>query len=266
LGRKRPQDYPLEIMEMSLKRIEKRTDKSIRPWIQGFWYTAREINAQINGVANARTAGWSVWNPGGHYANTYEALARRLNQIFPEPQFYPSIAEIGARNQRIIPGNSRVVNLTNYKQGYSIISLERPGTQKNPAYSSLIEVLETLDEGIMDRILSVRQIPFSRRTAKYSKKLRLADLLCRDLQTDPHLLRPRPVYIDWHNNCRFTLIIPRERLSDYQDAGEAVFATERDFLAEMTGSARLKNLHQTGRHGGRPYSDQAWNRNSGNSP
>ncbi len=237
LGRQQPQDYPLEIMEMSLKRLRKRTDKVIRPWIQGFWYTAREIDAQINGLANAGTIDWSVWNPTGNYATTYETLARRLNQTFPEPQFYPSLAEIASREQRIIPGNSRLVNLTNYKKGYSIISLEKPGTHQKPAYTTLIQVLETLDEGIMDHILTIREVSFSRRTARYSKKLWLADLLCRDLQTEPRLLRPRPVYIDWHNNCRFTLTIPQERLSSYRAAGEAVFAADRDILAGMTWSA-----------------------------
>jgi hypothetical protein len=237
LGRQTPGDYPLEIMEMSLKRLRKRTDKSIRPWIQGFWYSTRKINAQINGLANAQTTDWSVWNPGGNYATTYAALARRLNQTFPEPQFYPSLAEIASRDQRIIPGNSRVVNLTDYKNGYSIISLEKPGTHKTPAYATLIQVLETLDEGIMDHILTIRRIPFSRRTARYSKKLWLADLFCRDLQTEPRLLRPRPVYIDWSNDCRFTLAIPRERLSSYRAAGEAVFTADRDILAGMTWSA-----------------------------
>ena len=231
LGHLQPGDYPLEIMEMSLKRLQKRTDKAVRPWIQGFWYTPEQINAQLNGLANAGTAGWSVWNPSGNYTPTYAALARRLNQTFAEPQFYPSLAEIGQREQRIIPGSSRVVNLTDYKQGYSIISLEKSGTRNKPAYATLIQVLETLDEGIMDRILTMRQIPFSRRTAKYAKKLRLADLLCRDLQTDPRLLRPRPVYIDWNKDCRFTLTIPRERLSNYRAAGEAVFAADRDILA-----------------------------------
>lgn len=218
-------------MEASLNRIQKRTDKTIRPWIQGFWYTPGQINAQLNGLARTGTASWSVWNPSGNYSPTYEALARRLNQIFPEPQFYPSLTEIAQRNQRIIPGNSRVVNLTNYQQGYSIISLEAPRTNNRPAYATLIQVLETLDEGIMDRILTARQVPFSRRTARYSKKLWLADLLCRDLQIDPHLLRPRPIYIDWREDCRFTRTIPPERLSSYRTAGEVVFATDHKVLA-----------------------------------
>jgi hypothetical protein len=218
-------------METSLNRIQKRTDKIIRPWIQGFWYTPDQINAQLNGLVNARASSWSVWNPSGNYSPTYEALAQRLDQTFPEPQFYPSLTEISQRDQRVIPGSSRVVNLTNYKQGYSIISLEETRNKKRPAYATLIQVLETLDEGIMDQILTTRQVPFSRRTAKYSKKLWLADLLCRDLQIDPHVLRPRPIYIDWHHNCRFTQRIPRERLSSYRTAGELVFATDRDVLA-----------------------------------
>jgi hypothetical protein len=233
LGQQNPGDYPLEIMELSLKRIQKRTDKIIRPWLQGFWYTPEQINAQLEGLANAETASWTVWHPSGNYASTYETLARRLNQTFPEPQFYPSIGEISQRDQRIIPGSTRVVNLTNYKQGYSIISLEESGNKNRSAYSTLIQVLETLDEGIMDRILTTRQIPFSRLTAKYSKKLWLADLICRDLQINPHALRPRPIYIDWQNNCQFTRAIPRARLSSYRAAAKAVFAKDRDIFAGM---------------------------------
>jgi hypothetical protein len=233
LGQQHPEDYPLEIMETSLNRIQKRTDKIIRPWIQGFWYTPGQINAQLNGLANAKTASWSVWNPSGSYSTTYAALAQRLDQTFPEPQFYPALTEIEHRDPRIIPGNSRVVNLTNYKQGYSIISLEASGNKNRPAYTTLIQVLETLDEGIMDQILKTRQVPFSRRTAKYAKKLRLTDLLCRDLNINPRLLRPRPIYIDWHKTCRFTRNIPPDRLSSYQTAGEAVFATNRNILAGM---------------------------------
>ena len=123
--------------------------------------------------------------------------------------------------------------MTDYKQGYSIISLEASKNKKGPAYATLIQVLETLDEGIMDHILTTRQVPFSRRTAKYSKKLWLADLLCRDLEIDPRLLRPRPIYIDWHHNCRFTRSIPQERLSSYRTAGEVVFATDHKVLARV---------------------------------
>jgi hypothetical protein len=241
LGQQNPGDYPLEIMELSLKRIQKRTDKTIRPWIQGFWYSPAEINAQLNGLANAKTASWSVWNPSGNYSPTYAALAARLNQTFPEPQFYPSLAEIGQRDQHIILGRARVVNLTNFKQGYSIISLEASGNKNRPAYTTLIQVLETLDEGIMDKILATRQIPFTRKTGKYSKKLQLAGLLCRDLQIDPRVLRPKPIYIDWQNGCRFSRTIPHQPLIDYQAAGKAFLAGDRDIYATNPASTSVRN-------------------------
>jgi hypothetical protein len=49
LGQQKPGDYPLEIMETSLNRIQKRTDKIIRPWIQGFWYTPVKRSCQREG-------------------------------------------------------------------------------------------------------------------------------------------------------------------------------------------------------------------------
>jgi hypothetical protein len=241
LGQQNPGDNPLEIMELSLKRIQNRTDKTIRPWIQGFWYSPAEINAQLNGLANAKTASWSVWNPSGNYSPTYAALAARLNQTFAEPQFYPSITEIEQRDQHIILGRARVVNLTNYKQGYSIISLEAPGNKNRPAYATLIQVMETLDEGIMDKILATRQIPFTRRTGKYSKKLQIAELLCRDLQIDPHGLRPKPIYINWQNGCRFSRTIPHQPLIDYQTASEVFLAGDREIYATKPGPTSVQN-------------------------
>jgi hypothetical protein len=83
----------------------------------------------------------------------------------------------------------------------------------------------------MDRILTTREIPFSRITGKYKKKLHLADLLCQDLQIDARVLRPKPIYVDWQNDCRFTPTIPPDRLSNYRIAGEAAFAKDRDIYA-----------------------------------
>ena len=233
LGRQNPAEFPLEIMELSLKRIKKRTDKRIRPWLQGFWYTPDEINAQIDGVALAENKSWSVWNPAGNYRATYEAISERLNQIFPEPKFYPSLAEISDKAERIIAGNSRIVNLTSYSQGYTIISLDEAKTGDARSYSTLIQVLGTMDEGIMDRILTTRDIPFSTLTGKYKKKLHLAALLCRDLQINARVLRPKPIYVDWQNDCRFTPTIPADRLSNYRIAGEAAFAKDHDIYATL---------------------------------
>jgi len=236
LGRQNPAESPREIMELSTKRMQKRTNKKIRPWIQGFWYTPEDINAQIDGLSQAHTNSWAVWNPSGNYSATYAAIAKSLNQVFPEPQFYPSVTEICQNDERVIPGISKIVNLTNYKQGYTIISLEASAKGVGKSYSTLIQVLGTLDEGIMDRILNAREVPFSRLTGKYKKKLRLADLLCRDLQIDPRVLRPKPIYIDWQNDCRFTRTVPQDRLSNYRIAGEAAFAKDRDIYARHPNS------------------------------
>jgi hypothetical protein len=159
----------------------------------------------------------------------------RINQVFPEPQFYPSVTEIGQNEERVIPGKSKIVNLTNYKQGYTIISLEKSTKGVGKSYSTLNKVLRTMDEGIIDRILTAREVPFSRLTSKYKKKSHLVDLICGDLQINPRVLRPRPIYIDWQNDCKFTHTIPRDRLSNYRFAGEAAFAKDRDIYAKSPG-------------------------------
>ena len=234
LGKKNPGQYPQEIMELSMKRMKSRTGKIIRPWVQGFWYKPGDINAQLDGIAVAGTTGWSVWNPSGNYSTTYKALALRLNQTFPAPQFYPSVAELNQNDERIIPGHHRIVNFTNYTLGYSIVSLEESKNGGKGAYSTLIQVLETLDEGIMDRILATREIPFSRQTCKYNKKVRLAELLCSDLQLDPRRLRPKTIYIDWQNGCRFSDEIPENRLVNYRIAAEETFAKDHDIYAILS--------------------------------
>jgi hypothetical protein len=234
LGKRKPQDYPLEIMELSMKRMKSRTGKVIRPWVQGFWYKPCDINAQLDGLSAGGTTGWSVWNPSGNYSTTYKALAVRLNQTFPAPQFYPSVAEIIHNDERTIPGHHRVVNFTNYKQGYSIVSLEQSENGSRRVYSTLIQVLETLDEGIMDRILATRAIPFSRLTCKYNKEVNLAELICQDLRIDPRRLRPQAIYIDWQNGCRFTRTIPEDRLINYRIAAEATFSKDQDIYAVLS--------------------------------
>jgi len=234
LGKKKPGEYPQEIMELSMKRMKSRTGRIIRPWVQGFWYKPVDINAQLDGISVGGTTGWSVWNPSGNYSTTYRALAVRLKRTFPAPKFYPSVREIIHNDTRIIPGDHRVVNFTNYKQGYSIVSLEESRNGVKSAYSTLIQVLETLDEGIMDRILASREIPFSGLTSKYNKKLRLADLLCNDLQIDPRRLRPKTIYIDWQNACRFTRTIPENRLIHYRIAAEAMFSKDDDIYAILS--------------------------------
>jgi hypothetical protein len=240
LGKQNPGESPHEIMALSTRRLQKRTGKQIRPWIQGFWYKPEDITAQIDGLSQAQTNSWSVWNPTGNYTATYAAIAARLNQVFPEPQFYPSVTEICRNENRVIPGKKRIVNLTNYKQGYTIISLEESSIGAGRSYSTLIQVLGTLDEGIMDQILTARDVPFSRLTGKYKKKLCLADLLSQDLEINPRGLRPGPIYVDWQNDCRFTQDIPRERLIKYRLAGETAFAKDRDIYARVSDPEPVK--------------------------
>jgi hypothetical protein len=234
LGKKEPGKYPQEIMELSMKRMKRRTGKIIRPWVQGFWYQPSDINAQLDGLSASGASGWAVWNPSGNYSTTYRALSVRLNQTFPQPEFYPSLTEIIHNEDRIIAGDHRVVNFTNYKLGYSIVSLEESKNSAKGAYATLIQVLETLDEGIVDRILATRNIPFSKRTCRYNKKVRLAGLLCKDLQISPRRLRPKAIYIDWQNGCRFTGSIPADRLINYRIAAEVTFSKDRDIYAILS--------------------------------
>jgi len=238
LGYEDSSKKPLEIMELSTRRMQKRTTKRIRPWIQGFWYTPDEINAQIDGLDRAKTRSWSVWNPSGNYSKTYDAIEIRLNRQFPAPRFYPSVTEIAQNKELAFPGKSKIVNLTNYKQGYTIISLEKFAKGAGKSYSTLIKVLGTLDEGIMDRILSARQIPFSWYTTNYQKKRRLVKLICEDLQVDPRALSPKPIYIDWQNGCMFTRAVPQERLKNYRFVEEAAFRNKDDIYANLPGLKR----------------------------
>ena len=84
LSLKNPGQYPYKIYKLSLDEMTKRTDKPIRPWIQGFWYTPEEINAQLQGVVDSGTQSWTVWSPSGRYAKTFNALEIRSKTHFPD--------------------------------------------------------------------------------------------------------------------------------------------------------------------------------------
>jgi len=234
LGKTRPGDYPREIMELSVKRICKRTGKPVRSWIQGFWYRPAEISAQIDGIVNAANNSWTVWNPTGRYGPTYQALAVRAGTSLTTPKFYPKLAELRQEGEKLIKGRARIVNLTNYREGHSILSLETPVRGDRDFYATPTAVLGTLSEGIMDRILKQRGIAFGPLTAKYVKNLLLSQLLCRDLVVDARRLRPKPIFIDWENDCRFTTSIPAKLLAAYQAATQELFAKGPETLASLT--------------------------------
>ena len=221
LGKQSPGEFPEMIMEASMRSMMDRTEKPIRPWIQGFWYNSQQIGAQINGIEKAMGGSWSIWSPTGRYGLSYNAMAERSGIHLTKPKFYPSANELVSKNDKNIQGHSIVVNYTNYKMGYSIISLEAPKTGKRSRYASPAAVIATLEEGIVDHILKERSIPFNLDAEPYIKRKLLGDLLCSDLGKDARRMRPEPIHIDWDRDCTFsTRNIPRSRLERYATASQ----------------------------------------------
>lgn len=216
LSLKNPGQYPYKIVKLSLEEMIKRTDKPIRPWIQGFWYTPEEINAQIQGIADSGVQSWMVWSPSGRYAKTFSALEIRLGTQFPEPKLYLSLDELRHQDDLVMPGRTKVINYTNYREGYSIISLEESVLGVRNAYGTIINVVSTLDEGIIDCILTSREIDFSVWTSRHTKATLITRLFLKDLGANPRRMRPIPVYIDWEGENFFTRSIPKQKLALYK--------------------------------------------------
>jgi len=230
LNLKNPGQYPYKIMKLSLDEMIKRTDKAIRPWIQGFWYTPEEIDAQLQGVAASGIKSWAVWSPTGRYAKTFNALEVRRGTQFPEPKLYPSLEELKNQVERVMPGRAKVINYTNYQQGYSIISLDKSVEGEKNEYVTLMNVVATLDEGIMDCILTSREIDFSFWTSRYTKATYIARLILKDLDANPRRMRPAPIYIDWEDGFFFTRAIPEERLAVYLTHNKDLRSVSTDAL------------------------------------
>jgi hypothetical protein len=221
LGKQSPGDFPELIMAASMRSMMRRTDKSIRPWVQGFWYNPSEISAQIDGIKKAMGGSWSIWSPTGRYGVSYRALSQQSGIALSKPKFYPTVSELNNKNDRSTMGHSIVVNYTNYKKGYSIISLEAPKQGKRSRYAYPGTVLATIDEGIVDHILKKRSVDFNPNAEPYTKRMLLADLLCRDLDKHARGMRPEPIYINWDQDCIFsTRDIPGARLARYAAASQ----------------------------------------------
>lgn len=218
LGKKSPGEFPELIMEASTRSMMKRTDKAIRPWVQGFWYRPPQIVAQIDGIEKVSGSGWSIWSPTGRYGLSYQAMADRSGVSLTRPQLYPSVTSLATREDRSTRGHRTVVNYTCFAMGYSILSLEEPEKGKRPRYASPAAVLSTLEEGIVDHILENREISFHPDAEPCTKKKLLSDLLCADLEKDPRRMRPTPFYIDWAGDCTFSEQIPESRLDMYAKA------------------------------------------------
>jgi hypothetical protein len=217
LNLKNPGQYPHKIMKSSLEEIKKRTDKEIRPWIQGFWYTPDEIDAQFKGVDDNSIQSWTVWNPSGRYAETFDALSARAGTQFPLPEFYTRLEDLRPRDDLVVPGQTRIINHTNYRDGYSILSLDDSIENGKNKYATISDVASTLDESIIDKILIKRNCPFTLWTSRRAKLLHITNLIIQDLDIDPQRMRPSPIYIDWDNECIFTQSIPPDRLELYLD-------------------------------------------------
>lgn len=217
LGWEQPGRHPREIMEKSLLRLQQRTHRPLRPWVQGFWYSPEEINAQFDGIADAKQQDWSVWNPAGNYETLYRAVSNRTGKAFPLPTFYPSLEILRQQPPRRARGNRRLVHYTDPGEGFSILSLETPvaGARR---YHTLQIVLNLLDEAVMDRILACRGMAVSSMTGRGWKIGKLVQIVTEDLKLSPRKIRPRPIYVDWSPNgpCRFSLVLPQNRMERYQ--------------------------------------------------
>ena len=219
LGWPHPGDYPKEIMDKSIRRLKKRTDRAVRPWIQAFWYAPDEINAQIDGLALAGAKSWCAWNPAGNYATLYRSISERTGRAFTTPQFYPSLEALGAHPPAPVQGEKRIIHYSDPVRGYTLISLESPVPGKKPLYHTLQVVLGLVDEAVMDRILTCRGFRISPGTTRGWKIARLVERLTGDLDLSPRKIRPRPIYVDWSpgGSCRFTLDVPQRIKEIYEE-------------------------------------------------
>ncbi|WDP92526.1 MAG: hypothetical protein HUN04_23515 [Desulfobacter sp.] len=203
MGLDLPGKYPGLIMEKSIERLKKRTTKPIRPWLQGFWYDSSEIIAQLAAVRKTGIPGWTVWHASGNYETTYGALSKKSGVVFPRPRFYPSLDRLQQRPPHTQKGNYGIVSYTHYQNGVSILTIEPPSPPGKPNWSSPYSVCATLDEAVMDRILSARGIHTGSHAGRPTKILTLARLMAMDLKVTPKRVRPGSVRIHWKGESRF---------------------------------------------------------------
>jgi hypothetical protein len=208
LGWKSPGDHPRKIMARSVAAFKKRSSRRIRPWIQGFWYAPGQIQAQLEGAASQGAFSWAVWNPSGNYSILYQALEHSMGTTFPAPVLYPSLEALRKKGVGIVHGDRSIVNLTDYTGGDSVLSLERPEPEAPPRFATASAVVATMDEAILDRILSTRNIAYPRLATKISKVILVATLISQDTGIDPRKMGEAPVHVNWDQACVFTRRVP----------------------------------------------------------
>ena len=203
-----PSDHPKWMMENSTRILLARTNTRVRPWIQGFWYSPREISLQLDGLSGQPVSGWMVWHSSADYRPTFDCMSDRLGIVFPTPVFYPSLEELRPLGEKVVQGGTCVVNHTDYVSGTSVLRIEPhvPGSPVN--YSTPVSVVNTLDESILDRLLTLHGISFGPMTVKTTKSLQVAGLLCRNLGLDPQRIRPMSIQVTWGTTGNFKRISP----------------------------------------------------------
>jgi hypothetical protein len=110
----------------------------------------------------------------------------------------------------VVTGKFKVVNYTNFKEGFSILSLEKSKGEIKTPFSKPVAIIKTLEEAIVDKILGRMNIKIGKNQSKYVKSLEVAKQMCRDINIEPSRMRTYPIFIDWKNNGSFSLEIPEK--------------------------------------------------------
>ncbi|MGM0417693.1 MAG: putative glycoside hydrolase [Thermodesulfobacteriota bacterium] len=202
-GFENPGDHPETIMKKSMEKILARTDKNVRPWIQAFRYSPEEISAQIKGVKSTGVKSYCAWNSSTRYSEFYKALEKLSGKEFPEYSFYPGIEELKKKGNKIVRGEKRVVNYTDYKKEVTFISLESSSKDYKSPYSYPATVIKTIDEAILDKILKQRGENPGKYSGLYYKALKTAGYMAKETGIDLKKMRPGFIKIEWGKGGRF---------------------------------------------------------------
>ena len=98
-GYRNPVQNPHEIVYLSLKKAQERTNVSslrFRPWLQAFKdyafdrrpFSSKEIRDQISAADKFGSQGWMLWNPGNYYSSESlrkELPASSIGRLAPDP-------------------------------------------------------------------------------------------------------------------------------------------------------------------------------------
>lgn len=202
-GKDDPAKHPREIMEESMNRLKKRTKADIRAWVQGFWYEPGDITAQIKGIEAAGYSSYLIWSPSSRYDVTYTALAAYQNKTYSVPKYYPTLADLAGIGRSELRGVTHVVNVTDYVNGSTVLSLDKSSAEHKSAYTTPRQLVETVDEAILDVILHARGIESSWKVSRSSKVDKVVEFLLKDLGISARTMRIEPIRIAWKGDCRF---------------------------------------------------------------